>query len=84
MNLDIYPILLIVLAPNYAFISAGIDLQNCLHPSEYDKPPDLLLCRANSKLEQDIIGKDSFKCCACCVVRKSLLKGTAQYSGPPH
>ncbi len=39
------------------FRTTGIELSNCLHPSEFDKCQSLLLCRSFAKLEQDIIGK---------------------------
>ena len=39
---------------------SGVDivLRDCLHPSEYDKAPTLLLCRSIAKLRGDLIGED--------------------------
>ena len=34
-------------------------IQDCLHPSEYDKSDSLLLCRSETKLKADLVGGDA-------------------------
>ena len=34
-------------------------IQDCLHPSEYDRSDSLLLCRSESKLKADLVGGDA-------------------------
>lgn len=34
-----------------------LDLKTCLHPSEFDRPPNILLCRSIASLEADLVCK---------------------------
>lgn len=36
----------------------GVQFENCIHPSEYDKASTLLLCRSTVKLRGDVLGTD--------------------------